>query len=53
MALACIYPPNYTFVDYELHAWKKMLKDVGCVNITPFTKKESQVYKSNICIIKL
>ncbi|CAG8821308.1 35613_t:CDS:2, partial [Gigaspora margarita] len=41
--LAQIYLPNHTFTDYEFRAWKKMLKDVGYTNITPFTKQESQI----------
>ncbi|RGB44026.1 hypothetical protein C1646_749250 [Rhizophagus diaphanus] len=30
-----------------LHAWKSMLKNVGCTKITPFTKKQSEAVNIN------
>jgi hypothetical protein len=38
-----LYPPNYEFTDRELRAWRKMMKSVGCTNITPYKKEESKV----------
>ena len=43
-----LYPPNYNISDRELHAWKSMLKNLGCTKITPFDKKQSEVSKSKI-----
>ncbi|CAB4435616.1 unnamed protein product [Rhizophagus irregularis] len=37
-----LYPPNYEFTDRELRAWRKMMKSVGCTNITPYKKEESK-----------
>lgn len=42
-ALASIYPLDYSFANQELCAWRRMMKDTGCTNITPFSKKQSQV----------
>jgi hypothetical protein len=42
-----LYPPNYEFTDRELRAWRKMMKSVGCTNITPYEKEESKVSFSN------
>jgi hypothetical protein len=38
-----LYPPNYEFNDRELRAWRKMMKSVGCTNITPYEKQKSKV----------
>jgi hypothetical protein len=38
-----IYPQNYQFSDRELSSWRRMMKNVGCTNITPHKKKESKV----------
>jgi hypothetical protein len=43
-----IYPPNYQFSDRELSSWRRMMKIVGCTNITPYKKKESTVSKFSI-----
>ncbi|POG66256.1 hypothetical protein GLOIN_2v1879980 [Rhizophagus irregularis DAOM 181602=DAOM 197198] len=37
-----LYPFNHNINDRELHAWKSMLKNVGCTKITPFTKEQSE-----------
>ncbi|RHZ80646.1 hypothetical protein Glove_134g144 [Diversispora epigaea] len=37
-----LYPPNYIFDVRELCAWRTMLKAIGCINITPFEKNESE-----------
>ncbi|RIA89453.1 hypothetical protein C1645_738624 [Glomus cerebriforme] len=39
--LTRIYPENYELIDRELRAWRSMMRKVGCMNITPFTKKQS------------
>ncbi|RHZ63157.1 hypothetical protein Glove_332g31 [Diversispora epigaea] len=38
-----LYSSNHTFDDYELRAWRMMLKAVGCVNITLFEINKSKV----------
>ena len=38
-----LYPPNYEFTDWELCAWKKMMKSIGYTNIMPYKKEESKV----------
>jgi len=43
VALGSIYPPDYKMGDRELRAWKQMMRIVGCINITPFSKDISQV----------
>ncbi|GBC29212.2 hypothetical protein GLOIN_2v1767205 [Rhizophagus irregularis DAOM 181602=DAOM 197198] len=35
-----IYPANYQFQEKELGAWRAMFRASGCINITPFTKKQ-------------
>ncbi|RHZ49726.1 hypothetical protein Glove_515g4 [Diversispora epigaea] len=45
-----LYPPNYILDDRELRAWKTMLKAVGCINITPFGKNESEATIPNYII---
>ncbi|GET51064.1 hypothetical protein GLOIN_2v1767205 [Rhizophagus irregularis DAOM 181602=DAOM 197198] len=35
-----IYPENYQFQEKELGAWRAMLRASGCINITPFSKKQ-------------
>ncbi|RHZ85580.1 hypothetical protein Glove_64g62 [Diversispora epigaea] len=41
--LALLYPSNYIFSKREIRAWQAMLRAIGCVNITPFDKKESEI----------
>ncbi|RHZ50879.1 hypothetical protein Glove_490g69 [Diversispora epigaea] len=41
--LALLYPSNYIFSKREIRAWQAMLRATGCVNITPFDKKESEI----------
>ena len=38
-----LYPPDYEFTDRELRAWRKMMKSVGCTNITPYKRQELKV----------
>ena len=38
-----LYLLNYKFNDRELRAWRKMMKSVGCTNITPYKKQKSKV----------
>ncbi|GES91818.1 hypothetical protein GLOIN_2v1535567 [Rhizophagus clarus] len=42
MHLKPLYPLDYEFTDQELRAWRKMMKSVGCTNITPYKKQESK-----------
>ncbi|PKC16837.1 hypothetical protein RhiirA5_406524 [Rhizophagus irregularis] len=35
-----IYPANYQFQEKELGAWRAIFRASGCINITPFTKKQ-------------
>ena len=41
--LASIYPTEYEITDDILRAWKRMMRYVGCTNITPYKKGESKV----------
>ncbi len=41
--LTLLYPDDYNFSEREVRAWRAMLRATGCVNITPFDKKESEV----------
>jgi hypothetical protein len=41
--LSTIYPPDFEITDIVLGAWKRMLQNVGCTNITPYEKKISKV----------
>ncbi|GBB93181.1 hypothetical protein RclHR1_21260002 [Rhizophagus clarus] len=41
-ALKNIYPEEYQFKERELHAWKALLRSIGCTNITPFEKDKSE-----------
>ena len=43
MHLRSLYPPNHEFTDRELRAWRKMMRSVGCTDITPYKKQESKV----------
>ncbi|RHZ88328.1 hypothetical protein Glove_23g66 [Diversispora epigaea] len=43
ITLAQIYPSDHQFTERELRAWRRMMKDVGCTNITPFSKDKSQL----------
>jgi hypothetical protein len=38
-----LYPDDYNFSERKIHAWQAMLRATGCVNITPFDKRESEV----------
>ena len=38
--LASIYQPNVEITDVMLKAWRRMMKVVGCTNITPFGEDE-------------
>ena len=31
--LRTIYPENYKFVEYEIQAWKRLLKATGCTEL--------------------
>lgn len=41
--LASIYSPHFEITDTILGAWRRMLKSVGCTNITPYKKNISNV----------
>ena len=41
--LSLLYPNDYIFSERELRAWREMLHAMGCINITPFDKGESEV----------
>lgn len=43
--LESIYPEGYQFKEREFRAWKALLRSIGCTNITPFNKNESEVRK--------
>ena len=43
MHLKLLYPSDHEFTDQELRAWRKMMKSVGCMNITPYKKQELKV----------
>ncbi|RHZ48652.1 hypothetical protein Glove_543g12 [Diversispora epigaea] len=47
-SLKKLYPPNYIFKEREMRAWKAMLSHAGCTNITPYTKKISNVAHGTI-----
>ena len=38
-----IYPTEYEITDEILRAWERMMRYVGCTNITPYEKGESKV----------
>ncbi|CAB5119223.1 unnamed protein product [Rhizophagus irregularis] len=38
-----IYLANYQFQEKELGAWQAMIRASGCINITPFTKKQHMI----------
>ncbi|GBC49293.1 hypothetical protein GLOIN_2v1475260 [Rhizophagus irregularis DAOM 181602=DAOM 197198] len=38
-----IYSANYQFQEKELGAWRAMFRASGCINITPFTKKQHMI----------
>lgn len=38
-----IYPANYQFQEKELGVWRAMFRASGCINITPFTKKQHMI----------
>ncbi|RHZ74795.1 hypothetical protein Glove_219g105 [Diversispora epigaea] len=41
--LASIYPADFEFTNTILGAWKSMMRYVGCTDITPYKKKESNL----------
>ncbi|RHZ55862.1 hypothetical protein Glove_410g28 [Diversispora epigaea] len=43
ITLAQIYPSDHQFTERELRVWRRIMKDVGCTNITPFSKDKSQL----------
>ena len=38
-----LYPPNHEFTDQELRVWRRMIKSMGCTDITPYKRQESKV----------
>lgn len=42
-ALQLIYPTEYEIGVREFRAWKAMLKNVGCSDVTPYEKDQSKV----------
>ncbi len=38
-----LYPTNYQLNERELNAWRTMLYHIGCHNITPFLRQESEI----------
>ena len=38
-----LYPIDYKFSERELNAWRIMLRNIGCHDITPFSKQDSKV----------
>ena len=38
-----LYPIDYKFNERELTAWRIMLRNIGCHDITPFSKQDSKV----------
>ena len=38
-----LYPIDYKFNERELTAWRIMLRNIGCHDITPFSKQGSKV----------
>jgi len=42
-SLKKIYPPDYTFKEREMRAWRAMLNHAGCANITPYAKEISPI----------
>ena len=41
--LQLIYPTEYEIGDQKFRAWKAMLKNVGCFDITPYNKNQSEI----------
>jgi hypothetical protein len=41
--LTSIYQPKVEITNVMLGAWRRMMKGVGCTNVTPFGKDESDV----------
>ncbi|RIB25308.1 hypothetical protein C2G38_2138826 [Gigaspora rosea] len=41
-ALQLIYPIEYEIGEQKFRAWKAMLKNVGCFDITPYEKDQSK-----------
>jgi hypothetical protein len=41
--IASIYPKDFEITNTILGAWRSMMRYVGCTNITPYKKKESNV----------
>lgn len=37
-----VYPYNHTFNEREPRAWRALLKAMGCVEITPYSKDQSE-----------
>ena len=44
-SLKQLYPMDYEFNERELNAWRQMLRNIGCYDITPFSKQDSKVKK--------
>ena len=38
-----LYPIDYKFSERELSAWRMMLRNIGCHDITPFSRQDSKV----------
>jgi hypothetical protein len=49
--LSLLYPDDYIFSERELRAWRALLCAAGCVDITPFSKEESEVIIFFLCHI--
>ncbi|RIB06040.1 hypothetical protein C2G38_2218079 [Gigaspora rosea] len=46
-SLAQLYEPKYQINSRELCAWKSMLRHIGCTEITPYNKDQSEITSSN------
>ncbi|CAG8705215.1 15634_t:CDS:2, partial [Gigaspora rosea] len=49
LALQQIYPTEYEIGVQEFRAWKAILKNVGCSDVTPYEKDQSKVSNDLIC----
>ena len=47
-SLMQIYGPEYQISSRELYAWRTMLRHMGCVEITPYNKNQSEVRNEGI-----
>lgn len=47
-----LYPLDHKFSERELNAWRIMLRNIGCHDVTPFSKQASKVNINNSSFVK-